>query len=264
MYEVLEELGFSKLEQKVYAAALKLGVAPVLEISKEAKLNRVTVHSILERFEHLGLVRSIYEGKRRRIAIESPAELSRMLDEERALLERKQNVLGKAMIDLMDEFRSTQRGLQVRTFQGAKGFEQMATDALSAQTELLEFANIDNLYSVIGEFIEEGYLPVKYTRKVETKFLFVETPFAHEYIQKRYMDPPEAAPMEARFVDHSSFPIDSFFAIYDEKLSILSPSTQDGIIIEDSQVVAALRPFFYFVWNATPSTYRNRPSSAAE
>ena len=57
-----------------------------------------------------------------------------------------------------------------------------------------------------------------------------------------------AAPMEARFVGPEEFSMETFFVIYAEKLAIFTPSTLDGVIIQDRAIADSLRPFFNFVW----------------
>jgi sugar-specific transcriptional regulator TrmB len=75
MIPELEQLGFTRNEANVYYAALKLGVCSVQQIANATGLNRITVHSIAEKFESLQILTRSYEGKRRRVAAVSPHRL---------------------------------------------------------------------------------------------------------------------------------------------------------------------------------------------
>ena len=257
MIPELQAIGFTRNEANVYLAALKLGACTVQQIAKATGLNRITVHSIVEKFEALQIFLRSYEGKRRRISAADPKRLQILLQQQEAELTTKKHSL-KILIPSLDEmFLRTQRGLQVHTFQGEKGYEEMCGEILNSKTETLEYANIDALNAVIGPYIALDYLPKKFERRLVTKFLYIDTPSAREYIQTRYIDNKNSSPMEAKFVSAKTFPMDSFFVIFDDKLAIFTPGTMDGLIIRDRDVSAAMRPFFSFVWDRSGEAITN-------
>ncbi|MEI8229585.1 MAG: helix-turn-helix domain-containing protein [Candidatus Peregrinibacteria bacterium] len=258
MIPELEQFGFTRNEANVYLAALKLGATTVSKLANATGLNRITVHSIVEKFEAMQLLQSSLEGKRRRISAASPGRLSVILDMREDELLQKKRALSRVLPSLDDAFRMAQRGIQIRSFHGEKGYEQICLDVLTSKTETLEYANIEALMSVIGPYVASDYLPTKYRLQLSTKFLYLDTPGAHQYIQKAYLDPPEASPMEAKFIPSDEFQLDSFFVIYDDKLAILTPSTMDGVIIQDKGMYEALRSFFYFVWGRAGEAVGNR------
>ncbi|MDD4627989.1 MAG: hypothetical protein PHE68_01180 [Candidatus Peribacteraceae bacterium] len=257
MIPELEQFGFTRNEANVYLAALKLGTCSVQQLANTTGLNRITVHSIVEKYEGLRIFSRSYEGKRRRVSPATPERLTLLLEQKEEELTRKKKVLSHLMPSLEDLFRQTKRGLQVLTFHGEKGYEQMCEDILTTKTETLEYANIDALNAVIGPYIAAGYLPAKFKLQIRTKFLYLDTPNSRQYIQQSYMDAPDASPMEVKFVPPEEFPIDTFFVIYDDKLAIFTPSTMDGVIIQDKAINAAMRPFFSFVWSRAGTALSN-------
>jgi hypothetical protein len=176
------------------------------------------------------------------------------------MVQTKRQTLKTLLPSLEELYRQTQRGLEVSTFKGEKGYEEICEDVLTARTEVLEYANIDQLNNVIGPYIAKNYLPRKHELQIHTKFLYVDSPSARAYIKKNYMEQPSAAPMEAKFIDPKEFSLDAFFVIYDDKLTILTPSTLDGVIIQDKATSDSLRPFFQFVWNRAGTALTNRTS----
>lgn len=258
MIPELQNFGFTRNEANVYLAALRLGTCSIQQLAQATGLNRITVHSIAEKFEALQLFTRSYEGKRRRVAAAAPERLGVLLRQKEEELTGKKRALQSLLPSLDDLFLRTQRGLQVSTFQGEKGYEQMCEDILTTQTETMEYANIDALNAVIGPYIASDYLPKKFERRIHTKFLYIDAPGARRYIQERYLDDPASSPMEAKFVPPEEFPMDSFFVIYDDKLAIFTPTTMDGLIIRDKAVTAAMRPFFSFVWNRAGKAVTNR------
>ncbi|MDD5751663.1 MAG: helix-turn-helix domain-containing protein, partial [Candidatus Peribacteraceae bacterium] len=158
MIPELQVIGFTRNEANVYLAALKLGTCSVQQLAQITGLNRITVHSITEKFESLQLFTRSYEGKRRRVSAAGPEQLDILLRRQEQETAEKKRALQSLLPSLNDLFLSTQRGLQVHTFQGEKGYEQMCEDILTSKTETLEYANIDALNAVIAPYIASEYL----------------------------------------------------------------------------------------------------------
>jgi hypothetical protein len=257
MLPELQKLGFTRNEANVYLAALRLGTCSVQELASATGLNRITVHSIAEKFENQQIFLRTYAGKRRRISPVSPDQLEKIVRAEEHAVRQKKDALQDILPSLTELFLQTQRGLRTRTFKGVQGYEEICEDVLGAKTEILEYANIDLLNKVLGDYILKDYLPRKHALQLKTKFLYVDSPNAREYIRKNYVECDGAAPMEAKFIDPTEFALDAFFVIYDNKLTILTPSTLDGVIIEDESISSSLRPFFHFVWDRAGDSMKN-------
>lgn len=253
----LEALGFTRNEANVYLAALKIGTCSVQQLASATGLNRITVHSIVEKFESMQILTRSYDGKRRRVSPVAPARLEILLKREEEEVRSKRQMLSSILPPLNELFRRTQRGLQVSTFTGEKGYEEICEDVLKSKTEVLEYADIDQLNKVIGPFIASDYLPRKHKLRIRTKFLYVDSPTAREYIRKNYVDNPGSAPMEAKFIDPKEFSLNAYFVIYDDKLTILTPPALEAVIIQDKAVADSMRPFFNFVWGRAGEAVRN-------
>lgn len=258
MIPELTELGFTRNEANVYFASLKQGACSVQQLAHATGLNRITVHSIVEKFLSLQLFQQSMEGKRRRVTVASPERLSFLLEQPEEELTRKKHSLAAMLPSLQNLYRQKERGLQIETFHGVPGYVRMCENILTSKTETLEYADIDALNAVIGPYVFSDYLPIKYQRKIPTKFLYIDTPASRTYIRKAYLERPEASPAEAKFVSREEFPMDSFFVIYDQKLAIFTPSTMDGVIIHDRAIYASLRPFFFSVWARAGEAVTNR------
>lgn len=257
MIPELTQLGFTRNEANVYFAALRMGKTTVQKLANATGLNRITVHSIVERFESMHIFTHIYESRHRRISAVDPARLEHLLIKEKQELQHKQNVLNQIMPGLKDLHRRGRRGMNISVFYGEEGYEEMCEDVLRSNSPMLEYANIDALNAVIGPYIAQDYLPRKHKLQISTKFLYIDTPSARSYIQKSYMKK-GAAPMEAKFINPKMFPMDSFYVIYANKLMIFTPSTMDGVIIEDKAVADSFRPFFRFVWERAGEMTTNK------
>ena len=256
MIPALIEIGFTRNEALVYQAALLAGAASVQQLANATGLNRITVHSISEKFESLHIFTRSYQGKRRRLVPVDPKHLEELLRKEQHTLEQKQKTLSTILPSLSELYRQSQRGMTVTTFTGEEGYEQMCEDILQENADMLEYANIDALNATIGPYIATDYLPRKHKQKIRTKFLFIDSPSARSYIENSYMHE-GAAPMEVKFMKPDVFSMDTFFVIYADKLAIFTPQTLDGVIIQDAAIADALRPFFNVVWAGAGEARKN-------
>ena len=141
MKEALRILGFTPHESLVYSEALKIGSCSIQQLAHNTGLNRITVHSIVDKFERQQIFSRSYEGRRRRVSPVEPSRLRHLLEEEERAVQNKKDALDQILPTLVETYRQTRRGLQVFTFQGEKGFEQMCADVLQSKTEVLEYAH---------------------------------------------------------------------------------------------------------------------------
>lgn len=257
MVPQLEQLGFTRNEANVYLASIKLGPSSVQQLATATGLNRITVHSICEKFEKLQIVYVTLEGKRRRIVAMEPEYLENLLQKENEILAQKQNALQSILPSMQEMFRRQSRGMQIRTFQGEKGYEEICEDVLRTRGDMYEYADIDALNKVIGPYLAQDYLPRKHKLKIKTKFLLKDSKTAREYIKKNYLDYPDPAPMEAKFIDPKVFKLDAYFTVYGDKLTILTPETLSGMILHDKSSIQTFLPFYNFVWERAGKAVKN-------
>ena len=89
--EILQELGLSEAEAKVYLALLETGSTLAGQIIKKTGLHRGTTYQILQRLKEKGLVSSIIKGKKQYF---EPASPDRLMD----VLKERQDKIGRAHV----------------------------------------------------------------------------------------------------------------------------------------------------------------------
>lgn len=80
---ILQNLGLSENEAKVYLATLSLGLTTILRIAKSAEVKRTTVYSVVESLKLRGLISEELKGWKRYFVAENPEKLEKVLDEKR-------------------------------------------------------------------------------------------------------------------------------------------------------------------------------------
>lgn len=116
--EMLEELGLSTAEAKVYIALLETGSTLAGPVIKKTGLHRGTTYQILQRLKEKGLVSSIIKGKKQYFEAANP---ERLLDVLREKEEKLQGILPK--LKAMSE--ASKEKQEVTVYSGAKGIRSV-------------------------------------------------------------------------------------------------------------------------------------------
>jgi DNA-binding MarR family transcriptional regulator len=93
---VLQELGFTKNESKVYLSLLYLGCCSAGKIAEHCKMHRTNVYDSLERLRDKGMVSVITQNETKMFEAAEPANLANLLEEKKA---RLNSVLPQLLLD---------------------------------------------------------------------------------------------------------------------------------------------------------------------
>lgn len=254
MITLLEKLGLSEKEAKVYLAALELAEDSVQNIAKKAGVNRATTYVILEKLMGLGLVSS-YEknpstplrtGKTVFVA-QDPKELVNLLEGERRDIESREKELKTNLNQLNAIFNQNRAKPIVRFFEGAEGLEAMDRYGHSKWkrgNEVLTIASIDVL---------EKMFPERRTRALKDRVklgIKAKTIYTHEGGEiPNFQNKSELR--EGVFIPKERFPLNGTVSIYPGwgiKLFYFDESNPYGVVIESQGIAENMKLFFDLAW----------------
>lgn len=86
LVQILQKIGLSEKESRVYLSALQLGPTTVLAISRDAEVKRSTAYSVIESLRERGLMRREIHGIKEYFVAAEPEKLERLLDDQRSAL----------------------------------------------------------------------------------------------------------------------------------------------------------------------------------
>src|SRR3989344_3624431 len=122
--DILEELGLSEAEAKVYLTLIETGTTLAGLIIKKTGLHRGTTYQILQRLKEKGLVSSIIKGKKQYF---EPASPDRLMD----VLKERQDKLQSVLPALNQKLEASKEKQEVTVYYGVKGIR-------SAMDKMLE------------------------------------------------------------------------------------------------------------------------------
>ena len=247
---ILESVGLDPAQSKLYVAGLKMGTAPASDYAKETGINRITSYNMLEELVQRGYFTMVRKVRAKWYAPVAPEYIA---------LEARKNA--EALDRALPELRSLQgakyRKPRVRFFEGMEGVRHVYEDTLTADSEILNFANS----AVVRRFwplYDEEYVGGRVKRGVRLRGI------APDDASGRKVHGEDREKLrEIRLVPASDFDFKNEINIYDHKVAICSfgsgiSTDRDvfGVIIESKEVAETQKQIFEMAWRyaatATP------------
>ncbi len=128
--QILEGLGLTKNEIKVYIALLELGSSAAGPIIKRLGMHRAAVYDILDILTEKGLVHYIIKANRKYFEAQDPERLLEILDSKKQDLIDREEQLKKLILELQIK-RTLSKEIQEGTiYKGKKGLKSIFEDIL--------------------------------------------------------------------------------------------------------------------------------------
>ena len=240
---VLEELGLSEGEIKVYLALLKLGAIPVSKIKEETNLHRTTIYDFLEKLINKGLVSYVIKNNVKYYGATHPEKLMEFLNE-------KQNHLKQVLPELVKLTEFNREEVKVEVYKGKEGLKTVMLDFLRT--------GIKTGKGAVGMGIDESYykkfLPV-FTEQYQK---MLEENKVHEYIltkaNPQYLFDQKFA--HYKFIPEEFFSPTSTFVCGNKIQIVLWEPSLTTLVIENKKLAEAWKKHFDTLWNQESMIFR--------
>ena len=136
--QLLEEIGLTKGEIKVYLTLLKLGETTTGKIIEEAQISSGKIYEILEKLIKKGLASYIIKEKTKYFSAASPKRILDYLHEKEENLKKKEQELLKELPALLLVEKVGKKEYETNLFKGFKGIQTAIFEALEDLTEKSE------------------------------------------------------------------------------------------------------------------------------
>jgi len=238
--KLLENIGLSEQETKVYLAVLQLGKALPAVLAKKAAIKRPTLYKLLPNLKDTGLISETIVGKRRYLVAEDP----------QVYLERKQNEL-KSFEEQVPELRLLLNTALVKPkiifYEGVKGIEKLYMETLKERKPILEFVSLEKISPEIEFHSRNYYIPQRVNRQIPIKII-VSGKTESELIK---LKTESWALRDVKVIDEKKFPIPLDCYIFGNNVAFAlyrKDSEPIGILIRSSEVSTIMRSLFDFIW----------------
>jgi sugar-specific transcriptional regulator TrmB len=244
---VLQRIGLSEKEAKVYLATLELAESSVQNIAKKAGVNRPTAYVILEKLMGLGLASTLVKGKKTYFVAQSPSELENILKEQVSEIEHRKSELEGVMSQLHAIYNANSEKPAVRYFEGADGLVSMdryGRDKLEKNSELLSLTPIDLIEERFGSRRKDS-LKERIDLGIKSRAI---------YTHKDGKIPTQTNAKELRegvFLSRDDFPLTGTISIYPDwgvKFYHFDQSKPHGVVVESKEIAQNMKLLFELAW----------------
>lgn len=249
---LLEQLGLTHHQAKIYRASLEIGAQPASVIAKQTGLKRSHTYILLGQMKDMGYIQEFIKNGIRHFVSCSPATLLSMLTNRSQEIEaRKEKLL--QMLPSLDAIRNpliTQP--KVRFYQGVEGLKEVYNDTIREKTDAI-YALCDwehlfpaerskELHDWMWDYADRRAGKNIWFLAIGNKSPESDIAFRRGRKQKR----------KIRMLIGVYLPVE--LMIYGDKVALMS--TKDdmvGVIIEDKAIAETLRNFHKAVWPLLPA-----------
>ena len=232
MEKVLEQLGLTRIEAKIYLTLLDLGPSLAGQISRKSGVHRRNVYDATERLIEKGLIGYIRQNNRRYFEATDPTRLLEILKEKEEKVDEIFPVL-KARYDSVKEKQETV------FYKGRAGLKTIFEDQLNIGKEIL-ILGASPLATEILRFYFKWFDKRRAKKRVWVRIIFDESvrknvdeiPLSKiRYLPKKYGSP-------------------TAINIYGDKTAIILWSEENpiAIVIKNKEISEGYRKYFELMW----------------
>jgi len=245
LYKILQELGLTEHEQKLYILSLEGGPSSIAELARKMNISRPNVYKIIAGLEKHRLTNfSKNKNYVKSFMVESPSVVAELLQNKNKHLKNIEGVFENILPDIIATYKQGELPAKVRTVIKKEDiidvFEQVFDEA---QGEILFFGSSGSLNDFVSRSRVEKQIRKRVKRGVKIKMLVFSDADTLDY-KRREMDESR----ETRFLENCDFFNTSFY-LFANKAVIWQPKTPLAILIEDEYIVAMLMSMYKMLWN---------------
>ncbi len=234
--QILEDIGMSNAEIKVYLSLLELGSATAGPIIEKSGLQSSVVHMTLIKLIDKGLVSFVKEGKRNHYQAANPKHITELLNEKK---ERFEEMLPQ----LLSKQTMAKQKPEVMVFRGIKGIRELLYELLEAGGKEHHTFGSPRESLMMGEQWWVNYHKKRAKKGIAAKLLFNES-LKNWAAENSY---PKA---EIRYTKQGIEPLTETIIRNDKTGIILWIEKPIGILVQNKLLADSYDNFFSVLWAA--------------
>jgi len=234
--QILEDIGLTNAEIKVYLALLELGTSTAGPILEKSGLQNSVVHMTLNKLIDKGFVTFVKEGKRNHYQPTNPKNIVDFINHKR---ERFEEILPELLL----KQQTAKEKPEIITFRGIKGIKELLLELLEAGGKEHHTFGSTAKSLMLGDAWWVSYHKKRAKRGIKAKLMFNES-LAYWKAEVKY---PKS---EVRYTKTGFEPLTETIIRNDKVGIIIWTDKPLGIIISQKEAANSYDQFFKIMWNA--------------
>ncbi len=234
--KILEDIGLTNAEIKVYLALLELGKSTAGPIIEKTTLQSSVVHMTLNKLIERGFVSFVFEGQRKHYQASNPRHIIEYLEEKK---ERFQNILP----ELLAKQQISREKPIAAVFHGIKGIKELLLELLDTSGKEHHTFGSTRESLMLGEEWWINYHRKRASKGIYAKLLFNESLKSWK-AENRY------SKTELRYTKAGFEPLTETIIRNDKIAIIIWTEKPIGILIHNKSAADSYEKYFHFIWNS--------------
>jgi len=234
--EILEDIGLTKAEIKVYISLLELNTSTAGPIIDKSNLQSSVVYMALHKLLSKGLISFIKEGQIKRYQASNPENIVQYMEDKK---ERFLNLLPELI--LKQELGSTKR--EASFFSGTRGVKELLYELLEAggtEHHTIGSPEVSNI--ILPEAWWISYHNKRFDKGLKAKLIFNES-------LRKFTSTSHYPNAETRYTDFGpDEPLTETIIRNDRVGIIIWTKIPIGILIHDKEAASSYEKYFQFLW----------------
>ncbi len=246
---ILQEIGLTRGETKVYLALLHLGTTKTGPLAKKAEVSSSKIYKILDRLEKKGLVGHVIKGKIKYFTAMESNRILEYMEEKEKQFQAKKDIVKKLLPQLELERKAAKEKTEAFIFHGFKAISNFYRN-------ILDELGFGETYYVLGAYYGKNISGVReffYNYHTQRTKRNIYVKMLANYETKDNLEKPTFKKANIRFLPQYLM-TDMTIVFYKNK-SFIFFLTKDptSFLIESKEVASSFQSYFETLWKiATP------------
>ena len=239
---LLEKIGLTESESKIYIALLTLGLSSVGPIINKTGVARSKIYDVLSRLGKKGLVSYVIDGKIKKFNAVSPNQLTRVIDLQKQVVKDRQNELNN-IIPVLNKIKPVPK-TKAEILSGTKGIKAFFDMTLYENPNKNEVLFLG--YTKAASMYFNAYFR-DYNKKIQKQNIKGRVIYYYEawFLKKRK----KRKNVKQKYM-HKDATTPAFIVIYGDTVGniVFTPEQKLCFLIKNKDVAKSYKNYFEMVW----------------
>lgn len=240
---LLQKIGLTPKESKVYLSSLQLGQDTAFNISKKAEIKRSTCYLVLDSLVEKGFITTL---KTKKVLLFIPQAPEKLLE----IFKQKEISLKEALPELVGLFNLSPQKPKIQVFQGKTGVESIYQEVINSlkKSEVLIFGTLEHFRNAYQNPMKKWQKATK-NKRFKIREIITQEKFDIKYLKQIKENKNPNHQIKVLSKDKKIFDSDNI--VYENKLAIFSTKKElFVIVIESPAIVNTYRILFDLAWQS--------------
>lgn len=239
--EILEDIGFTRNEIKVYISLIKLGASTTGKIIKNTGMHRAMVYDTLEKLLQKGIISFVIQNNRKIFKAHDPKRLNQYIEE-------KQQKLQTIIPELSEIYKFPKVSIQTNVYEGKEGIKTIFEDILKTKPDFYYvFPSYGGAKEILPFYLEHFYNKAE-KLGIKLKGIVIDTPQG----RKRGKEVSKHKNVELKYMPKEFVSPATTYA-YNNKVAFIiwSKEAPMAIMIESRSMYESFLNYFNVLWRVS-------------